>query len=174
MRKRLRAAWVVLAGLALVVLALVAAGQAGALQGTPPAHLGVVDGRLQPPSTRPNSVSSQAHLWPGHPQQVGAQVAALPVALPAALPAASSAAATMQRLQTVVAAMPGARVVTARPDYLYVQFQTRWLRFVDDAEFWWDPAAGVVHVRSASRLGHSDLGANRARVEALRAALLKP
>lgn len=54
-------------------------------------------------------------------------------------------------------------------DYLYAQFTTRWLGFMDDVEFWLDRRAGVIHVRSASRLGRRDFGVNRARVEALRA-----
>ena len=62
-------------------------------------------------------------------------------------------------------------MVVARAEYLHVSFETRWLRFVDDAEFWFDPAAGVVQLRSASRLGRRDFGVNRARIEALRAAL---
>jgi uncharacterized protein (DUF1499 family) len=45
------------------------------------------------------------------------------------------------------------------------------MRYTDDVEFWFDPAAQVVQVRSASRLGYSDRGANRARIEALRARL---
>ncbi len=64
--------------------------------------------------------------------------------------------------------MAGARIVERRPDYLYVQFTSRLMRFVDDAEFWFDPAAGVVQVRSASRVGRGDLGVNRARIEAIR------
>jgi uncharacterized protein (DUF1499 family) len=42
--------------------------------------------------------------------------------------------------------------------------------YVDDVEFSLDPAASVIHVRSASRLGESDLGANRKRIEAIRVA----
>jgi len=45
------------------------------------------------------------------------------------------------------------------------------MRFVDDTEFWFDPAAGVIHVRSASRVGSKDFGVNRARIEAIRARL---
>jgi uncharacterized protein (DUF1499 family) len=143
----------------------VAAGQVGLLQGTPPSTLGVRDGRLAAPSTTPNSVSSQADLWPGHPQAAYARIAPLP--------AKGDVAATMTRLRSVVAAMPGAEIVEVRPDYLYARFTTRWLRFVDDAEFWFDPAAGVVHGRSASRLGREDFGVNRARIEEIRARVLK-
>jgi uncharacterized protein (DUF1499 family) len=46
---------------------------------------------------------------------------------------------------------------------------TRWLKFVDDTEFWLSPAESVIHVRSASRVGRKDFGVNRARVEAIRA-----
>jgi uncharacterized protein (DUF1499 family) len=49
-----------------------------------------------------------------------------------------------------------------------VQFTTPLMRFVDDAEFWFDPVAGAVQVRSASRVGRNDLGVNRARIEAIR------
>jgi uncharacterized protein (DUF1499 family) len=62
-------------------------------------------------------------------------------------------------------------VVKSEPDYLYAQYTTPLMKYVDDVEFWFDPANAVVQVGSASRIGKSDLGANRKRVEALRAAL---
>jgi uncharacterized protein (DUF1499 family) len=46
--------------------------------------------------------------------------------------------------------------------------------FVDDVEFWFDPAAGVVQLRSASRVGRGDLGVNRQRIEAIRRRLADP
>ena len=64
-----------------------------------------------------------------------------------------------------------ASIESREPLYLHAVFKTRWLRFRDDFEARLDPEARVIHVRSASRLGHSDLGANRARVNKLRAAL---
>jgi uncharacterized protein (DUF1499 family) len=148
-----------LAGLAALVLL---AGQAGWLGGSPPKKLGVKDGRLAPPSRTPNSVSSQAASWPGEMSEA---------ARIDPLPGRGSAAATMPRLRALVEAMPGAAVIEAREDYLYVQFTTRWLKFVDDAEFWFDPAANLVQVRSASRVGRKDFGVNRARIESIRARL---
>jgi uncharacterized protein (DUF1499 family) len=145
-------------------LLLLGAGQAGLLRGTPPTDLGVHEGRLKPPSTTANSVSSQAALYPDHPRRVDAQIDPLPA--PGGDPRATIAALT-----TLLSTMPEARIVERRDDYLRVEFTTRWLKFVDDAEFWADPAAGVVQVRSASRQGESDLGVNRERVEALRAQL---
>ena len=147
-------------GLAMLVVLLLLAGRLGWLGGTPPTDLGVHEGKLKAPSSTPNSVSSQAALWPDHTQRERARIAPLPMP--------GDATVTLARLRTAVAAMPGARIVTERPDYLYAEFTTPRLRFVDDVEFWIDPAAGVVHVRSASRIGYSDRGLNRARIEALR------
>lgn len=147
-------------GLAITVLV---AGQAGLLRGTPPTDLGVSEGRFKAPSTTANSVSSQAALWPGHPQ--AAYAAIEPLAL------RGDGAATLQKLQQLIEATPGGKVVDTRADYLRAEFTTRWLGFVDDAEFWLDPAAGVVQVRSSSRIGREDFGVNRQRVELLRSQL---
>ena len=57
--------------------------------------------------------------------------------------------------------------------YLYAQFTTRWMTFVDDLELWVDPVNNVVQVRSASRVGRKDFGVNRDRVERLGAGLAK-
>ena len=67
--------------------------------------------------------------------------------------------------------MPGATVVNEKPGYVYAQCQTRWLKFTDDLELALDASERVIHVRSASRIGRGDLGVNRARVEAIRAAM---
>jgi len=66
--------------------------------------------------------------------------------------------------------MSRVRIVTAGETYLHAEFTSAVFRFVDDVEFLLDDAEKVVHVRSASRVGHSDLGVNRKRVEALREA----
>ena len=152
--------------LGLLALALFLAGQLGLLRGSMPKHLGVNEGKLKRPSETPNSVSSQADLWPDHPQRDYARIA--PFAL-----RSGDASATLARLQQLVEDHPGAKLVTSSEGYLYAQFTTRWLKFTDDVEFWLDPGAGVIQVRSASRLGRKDLGVNRARIEALRAQLAK-
>ncbi|MEY4908324.1 MAG: hypothetical protein RL260_2042 [Pseudomonadota bacterium] len=155
--------------IALVLLGLVAALLTGArfglLNGQRPGDLGVTNGRLKPPSLTRNSVSSQARLHPAHPQLTYASVEPLPLR-------DGSAAVSLQTLVAVLQAMPGITVVEQRPDYLYVQAQTRWLRFVDDVEFWVDPAASVIEVRSASRLGREDFGVNRQRIDTVRATYL--
>jgi uncharacterized protein (DUF1499 family) len=78
------------------------------------------------------------------------------------------------RLASVLKQLPRTRVITLDHEYLHVEFTTRLLRFVDDVEFLVDGQAGVIHIRSASRVGHSDLGANRKRVEAIRSAFDSP
>ncbi len=154
----------VIGSIALIIaagaLALLAAGQAGALRGQRPADLGVHEGRLKAPSSTRNSVSSQAGTYPG----AGAEYARIE-----ALAFEGSAADAMARLHKIVASMPGAHIGESRPDYLYAEFTTRWLKFVDDAEFYLPPGAHRIEVRSASRLGREDFGVNRARIEAIRA-----
>ncbi len=73
-------------------------------------------------------------------------------------------------LSRVIAATPRATVTETRPDYLRAEFRSRVFRFVDDVEFLVDEHSRVIHVRSASRVGYSDLGVNRKRIESLRAA----
>lgn len=152
--------------IALVVIAGLLAGQLGLLKGTPPTDLGVHDRKLKPPSKTPNSVSSQASLYPEHPQRDYAEIAPFPIS--------GDPAATMNRIASIVDGMEGTKIVAREPGYLYVQFTTRLMKYVDDAEFWFDPVAGVIHVRSASRLGSSDLGVNRKRIEFIRQELQNP
>lgn len=153
--------FLIVAGLMVVVV--IGLGQIGFLAGEPPTDLGVRDGRLAPPATTPNSVSSQANLYPDHPQLQYARIEPLHFS--------GDGVAAMGKLAAVIRKMDGATIVAERPDYLQAQFKTTLLRFTDDAEFWLDNAAGVIQVRSASRLGQSDLGVNRKRIETIRAQL---
>lgn len=154
--------WLVILLLVLVASAI-AAGQTGMLQGKAPDDLGVQGGKLKSPSLTENSVSSQAGLYRDHPQRQYAET--LPLALRGDGPA------TIAKLKSVVQAMPGAKLVKSEPDYLYALYTTPLMKFVDDVEFWYDPEAKAIQVRSASRLGKRDLGVNRERVEAVRKTL---
>lgn len=154
--------WLLIA-VVLLVITVALAGQLGLLRGRQPNGLGPHDGRLKPPSMNPNSVSSQAVLYPEHPMRDYARIEPLPVL--------GSGPQTLERIRRIVETMDGAKVVQANSGYLYAQFSSRMLKFVDDTEFWVDPQAGVIQVRSSSRLGRKDFGVNRARVEAIRARL---
>jgi uncharacterized protein (DUF1499 family) len=124
--------------------------------GKRPTNLGVHDGALAPCPNKPNCVNSQAREG-----KHGI----------APLRFSGDAGAAMRKLTQVVRAMPRTTVVEARPDYLYAEFSTALMGFVDDVEFYCDGKA--IHVRSASRLGYSDLGVNRKRVEAIREAFAR-
>ena len=158
--------WLFLIVPAALALLLLVAGQAGLLKSSPPADLGVRDGRLKPPSDTENSVTSQASLYPDHPQRDSAEIA--PIS-PDDQDADGSR--TLARIEKVIDEMAGAVVVETSPGYLRAEFTSKMLKFIDDVEFWLDPPGNVVHVRAAARLGRSDFGANRRHVEAVRTAL---
>ena len=149
--------------LAVVVVGAIGAGQAGLFRSSSPTGLGVHDGKLKPPSATDNSVSSQASLYPDNPQHQAAQIAPLPLR--------GDGPMTLTKIRAAVEAMAGAKVVKSDAGYLYAQYTTPLMKFVDDVEFWYDPAAQVIQVRSASRVGKGDMGVNRKRIEAVRAAL---
>ena len=154
----------------LLVLALLAAGAAAGVAahtaltkgdtmfaGKRPQNLGYDNGRLAPCKRTPNCVSSQAD--PADEQHY--------------IPPIALKKDAIAQVRKAVESMPRARVVQAEPGYLYAEFTSKLMGFVDDVEFLADPARGVVHVRSASRLGRRDFGVNRSRVEKLRALLEK-
>jgi uncharacterized protein (DUF1499 family) len=149
--------------IALAVVAVLLAARVGIFSGKPPSNLGVQDGKLKPPAKTPNSVSSQADLWPDAPRKDEARIA--PIAVH------GDGKATIARIAKVIDDLPGSKLVEQRDDYLYAQFTTPLMRFTDDVEFWFDPAAAVVQVRSASRVGQKDFGVNRSRIENIRARL---
>jgi uncharacterized protein (DUF1499 family) len=152
--------WLLIVAVALAALVLLA-GRLGLVSGKPPGNLGLREGKFKPPSKTPNSVSSQADLWPDHPLRDSARIAPLAYR--------GDGAAALARLAAQLRTMPGATVVEARADYVYATFETKLMRYVDDAEFWLDPAGSVIQLRSASRVGRKDFGVNRARIEAIRA-----
>ena len=129
--------------------------------GKRPRNLGHGTGRLAPCKASPNCVSSQAD-----PSDQEHYIA--PLAMKA-----NAAGDAMAAVRNAVESMPRTTILRAEPGYLYAEFRSKLMGFVDDVEFLADPAAGVVHVRSASRLGRRDFGVNRNRVEALRAILEK-
>ena len=114
---------------------------------------GVVAGKLAACPNRPNCVSSQA-------ANEAQRVAPLAFGDPANL--------AWDRLRSAVAAMPGAKIIKDEDGYMHVEFRSRVFRFVDDVEFLMNGSANQIDVRSAARIGYSDLGANRKRVEAIR------
>jgi uncharacterized protein (DUF1499 family) len=152
-----------LLAVAIVALLLLIAGQLGFLRGKAPQDLGSNDGKLKRPSRTPNSVTSQAHLWADHPQQAYSTIEPFKIS--------GDGSAEMKKIADALQAMPRTAIITQTPTYIYAQSTTQLLKFTDDVEFALDAPNSVIHVRSASRLGQKDFGVNRARIEAIRAAL---
>jgi uncharacterized protein (DUF1499 family) len=120
-----------------------------------PTKVGVIDGRLAPCPDKPNCVSTQA-------DPADKQHAIAPIPLTIAPDEA------MRRLKAIVQSEPRTTIVLEQPNVLSAEFRTLLVRFVDDVDFYIDPAAKLIHFRSASRVGHGDLGVNRKRMEHLR------
>ena len=81
---------------------------------------------------------------------------------------AVSLASAKERLSQVILSQGNAQIITQNEVYWHVEFTTRWLRFIDDVEFYFPESEALIHLRSASRSGYWDLGVNRKRVEEIR------
>ncbi|MFT4815567.1 MAG: hypothetical protein ACI80L_000391 [Pseudohongiellaceae bacterium] len=121
-----------------------------ACAGEPPQDIGVRDGRLIACPESPNCVSS-------YESSEEHSIAALD--------------GNLNQIQQILLTMDGANIVEQSSNYLYAEFTSSLMGYVDDVEFLYDAASNTTHVRSASRVGYSDMGANRSRVEAIRAQL---
>jgi uncharacterized protein (DUF1499 family) len=74
-------------------------------------------------------------------------------------------------IQDEIASIPKWRIVKATDNYIHVECKSRIFRFIDDLELSFNSSTGIISIRSASRTGYSDFGANRRRVELLRSVL---
>jgi uncharacterized protein (DUF1499 family) len=118
-----------------------------------PDNLGVTDGKLAPCPDTPNCVATQSGTGAQRMEPI---------------PFEGTPAAALARLKRVLAALPRTRVASERENYLHVECTSLVFRFIDDVEFLIDADAEVIHFRSASRAGRSDLGVNRRRMEEVR------
>ena len=121
-----------------------------ACAGEAPQNIGIRDGRLIACPESPNCVSS-------YESSEEHSIAALD--------------GNLNQIQQVLIAMDGANIVEQSSDYLYAEFTSSLMSYVDDVEFLYDAASNTTQVRSASRVGYSDMGANRSRIEAIRSQL---
>lgn len=144
--------------IALPVSPILAASSGGifAFSGKRPTNLGIENGQFASCPSTPNCVSSQSSD-PTHYIEP--------------LTYHSSPEAALGHLQAVIQELPRTRIITATDDYLYAEFTSAIMGFVDDVEFSLDRATNTIQVRSASRLGESDLGVNRQRIETIRTQL---
>lgn len=124
--------------------------------GKRPDNLGVKDGQLAGCPESPNCVCS-------HLTQVDKVHSIDPITYN------STPAEALAKLKSIVKAMPKTQIITESTNYFYAEFTSNLMGYVDDVEFLVYENPKVIHVRSASRLGKSDLGVNRKRVEEIRA-----
>jgi uncharacterized protein (DUF1499 family) len=125
------------------------------LMSSRPNDLGVTNGQLAGCGNAPNCVSTEA-------TDDDHSVAPLTFE--------GTAKEAMTRLKSVIENMPRTVIVTTDETYLHAEFTTLIFRYTDDVEFQINAEESIIQIRSASRTGYSDLGANRNRVEAIRAA----
>ena len=114
--------------------------------------IGLKDGRLAPCPNRPNCVVSQGGDKRHHIDPIAYE---------------GEKSAAMELIQQVVQGLAGIRIAAQTEDYLHVEFRSKMMGFVDDVEFFF-PDTGIIHMRSASRVGYSDFGVNRKRLEKTR------
>ena len=118
--------------------------------------LGVENGRLKQCPDRPNCVNSQAENKKHFIE-------------PIIISATSDQA--KQYILTALKGMKQAQVIAVERNYIRAEFFSKVFRFIDDVEFYFpdsDSKNLLIHVRSASRIGYSDLGVNRKRIENIR------
>ncbi len=115
----------------------------------------ITDGSLPPCPQSPNCVSSQAER---DSQRIEP------------LRFTGDPARAMDRLRDAILGMPRATIEHFDATSIHAVFRTRLLRFRDDVQCVLDGKESLIHIRSASRVGYSDLGANRSRVERIRQA----
>lgn len=120
--------------------------------GQQPKNAGIHNGRLSDCPDKPNCVSSQA----GHNDH----------ALSPFIYQGEKEAAFI-RLKKVITSLKNMTIVTETGNYLHIECKSAIMGFVDDLEFYF-PEEKLIHVRSASRIGYSDFGVNRKRVEQVR------
>jgi uncharacterized protein (DUF1499 family) len=115
--------------------------------------LGVREGKLAPCPVTPNCVSSQSQDQAHSIEPLSYQ---------------GSGQEAIEQLAKIIASQPRTKIISQDSNYLYAEFSSQWMGFVDDLEFYLNPSKNAIDVRSASRLGESDLNVNRERVETLR------
>ena len=125
--------------------------------GQRPTDIGVRDARLAPCPSSPNCVSSDAKSGDAH------QIAPLPLR--------GTVQDGWNAARAAVAALPRTEIVQESEGYLHAECTSALVGYVDDLELHLRADEGEIAVRSASRIGYSDMGVNRARIEELRSKL---
>lgn len=118
-----------------------------------PKNLGVVNGKLSEMPKTPNAVSSQTDMEEKRVEP---------------LDFVDDLYESKRRILGIVSNYKGAKIITNEEYYIHAVFKSDGLKFKDDVEFYFDDKNKVIHYRSASRVGYSDLGVNKKRYEEIR------
>ncbi|MFB8790376.1 MAG: DUF1499 domain-containing protein [Potamolinea sp.] len=140
----------------LVALCWIAATKGTRFSGKRPINIGVQSCQLAPCPNTPNCVNSQS---------LDAKHRIKPLTYN------STPKQAIGDLKKVIQNWERTTIITETENYLYAEFASAFWGFVDDVEFLLDENSKVIHVRSASRLGQSDMGVNRKRIETIRTQL---
>ncbi len=130
----------------------------GGCSGHPPSSIGLHDGNFSPCPDSPNCVSSMSDREKTYILPLDIQ---------------GDRKEVMSALKSILDEYGGVEILVERDDYIHAGFRSRIFGFVDDVEFYFPEGSLHIHVRSASRLGYWDAGANRKRIEKIRALLKK-
>ena len=112
--------------------------------------IGMVNGKLHPCPKSPNCVSTQA---------IDEKQKMEPINYSGDLEAAKA------KLIDIINSLKRSKIVTNEENYVHIEFRTAAFRFVDDVEFLFDDKEKIIHFRSRARMGYSDMGVNRKRME---------
>lgn len=124
--------------------------------GTRPDNIGLTDGKLASCPASPNCVVSQG---------ADEEHAIAPIAY------TTDRKAARQNLIDILSVVPRTKIIEQSDRYILAESQSRLMGFRDDTEFYLPEGKNIIHARAAARMGESDLGVNRRRIEQVRLAL---
>ena len=112
--------------------------------------IGIVDGKLHPCPKSPNCVSTQA---------IDEKHKIEPINYSGSLKDAKT------KIMSIINSLKRFKIITNEENYIHIEFRTATFKFIDDVEFLFDDKEKVIHFRSRARMGYSDMGVNRKRME---------
>jgi len=112
--------------------------------------IGIVNGKLHPCPKSPNCVSTQA---------IDEKQKMEPINYSGSLEDAKA------KIIGIINSLKRSKIITNEENYIHIEFRTATFRFVDDVEFLFDDKEKNIHFRSRARMGYSDMGVNRKRME---------
>ena len=112
--------------------------------------IGIVNGKLHPCPKSPNCVSTQ---------DIDEKQKMEPINYSGSLEDAKA------KIIGIINSLKRSKIITNEENYIHIEFRTATFRFVDDVEFLFDDKEKIIHFRSRARMGYSDMGVNRKRME---------